>query len=216
MFERTGAYTPYASWTIVAAYELDPATDVTAMTPEQLARFALRAITWDDGFATVTNGSVDILVGGFEVPAGAMMFGKTFHLAANPRPRAFESLLFGGQPAGNNASPGNAPAPAGALVGTDPACNSATDVVNDSICVLGSPVATKAPGAADFVMATDGRTPSSGSGVDFDVTRVPDRYFLTGATSATLSLRSVGRSPLAVGMLAASIDLPTAAPEATP
>ena len=216
VFERTGAYTPYAAWTIVAAYELDPATDVTGMTPEQLARFAPRAITWHDGFATVTNGSVDIQVAGFAVPAGAAMFGKTFHLAANPRPRSFESLLFGGQPAGNNASPGNAPAPAGVLVGSDPACNSATDVVNDSICVLGSPVTTKMPGASDYVAARDGRTPSSGSGVDFDVTRVPDRYFHAGATSATLSLQSVARSPLAVGMLAASIDVPAAAPEANP
>ena len=216
VFERTGAYTPYAAWTIVAAYELDPAADVTGMTPEQRARFVPRAITWDDGFAIVTNGSVDIQVTGFAVPAGAAMFGKTFHLAANPRPRSFESLLFGGQPAGNSASPGNAPAPAGALVGTDPACNSATDVVNDSICVLGSPVATKAPGAADYVAARDGQTPSSGSGVDFDVTRVPDRYFLAGTTSATLSLQSMARSPLAVGMLAASIDLPAAAPGVNP
>ena len=216
VFERTGAYTPYAAWTIVAAYELDPPADVTGMTPEQQARFAPRAITWDDGFATLTNGSVDIQVAGFAVPAGAAMFGKTFHLAANPRPRSFESLLFDGQPAGNSASPGNAPAPAGALVGTDPACNSATDVVNDSICVLGSPVATKVPGAGDYVAARDGRTPSSGSGVDFDVTRVPDRYFLAGATSATLSLQSAARSPLAVGMLAASIDLPAAAPAANP
>jgi hypothetical protein len=186
------------------------------MSPEQRARFAPRAITWEDGFATVREGSVDIQVDGFAVPAGATVFAKTFHLAANPRPRSVESLLFGGQPVGNNASPGNAPAPAGLPIGVDPACNSTTDVVNDSICVLGSPVATKAPGAADFVAATDGRTASSGSAVDFDVVRIPDRYFVAGATSATLSMRSAARSPLAVGMLAVSVDLPATASDVVP
>ena len=41
-FERTGAFLPYASWALVAAYELDPAADLGAMTPEQQARFAPR------------------------------------------------------------------------------------------------------------------------------------------------------------------------------
>ena len=50
VFERAGAFLPYASWAIVAAYELDPAADVAVMTPEQQARFAPRSITWFDGF----------------------------------------------------------------------------------------------------------------------------------------------------------------------
>jgi len=208
MFERAGSYLPYASWTIVAAYELDPVADLAAMSVEQRVRFARRAVTWDDGFVTITDGSVDIAVDGYVVPVGVGVFAKTFHLAAHSRHRGAESLLFAGQPVGNNVSPGNALAPVGVFVGADAACNATTDVLNDSICVLGSPVATKSPGAAGFVASRDGRTPSSGSGVDFDVIRVPDRYFVAGSTSAMLSLRSAGRSPIAVGMLAVSVDLP--------
>ncbi len=208
MFERAGPWMPYASWTIVAAYELDPATDVTTLSPEQAARFTRRAITWHDGFTTFTNSSVEILVDGFDVPVGVPVFAKSFHLVADPRSRGADSLLFAGQPLGNNVSPGNAAAPLGVFVGDDPACNSTTDIVNESICSLGSPVATKVPGAADFVVARDGSTPSSGSGVDFDITRVPDRYFVAGATSGSLSLHSTGRKPVAVGVLAMSIDLP--------
>ena len=152
----------------------------------------------------------------FVVPAGAAVFAKTFHLAVSPRPRSAESLLFAGQPLGNNASPGNGPPRPASLIGTDPACNSTTDVVNDSICALGTPVATKTPGADGYVAATDGRTPSSGSAVDFDVTRIPDRYLAAGATSASLSLAVSGRAPVAVGLLAASVDLPTVAPEVVP
>ena len=71
MFERAGAYLPYAAWTIVAAYELDPAVDLAVLSPEQRARFALRAVTWDDGFATLSDGRVDVVVDRFVVPAGA-------------------------------------------------------------------------------------------------------------------------------------------------
>ena len=211
MFERAGSYLPYATWTIVAAYELDPTADIATLSPEQQARFAPRAVTWHDGFATLTNGVVEVEVDGFEAPVGVPMFAKTFHLAAHARHRGPDSVLFAGQPLGNNVSPGNSPPPPGVLLGDDPACNSTTDVFNDSICVLGEPVATKVPGAADYVASVDGTTPSSGSGVDADVLRVPDRYFVPGATSAALAVHASGRAPIAVGMLAASVDLPAAA-----
>ena len=42
-----------------------------------------------------------------------------------------------------------------------------------------------------------------------DVTRIPARYFVPGTTSTTLALRTFGHTPVATGMLAASIDLPT-------
>lgn len=206
VFERTRAYLPYASWTIVAAYELDPAADTGAMDAPQQARFDPRAISWDDGFAVLTGGAVDVQVDGFQVAgSGAAPFAKTFHLAAHSQHRGPDSILFGGQPLGNNATPGDTPAPIGTVVGTDPACNSTTDIFNDTICQLGSPVTTKDP--ADTVASLDGRTPSSGSGVDFDVTRVPSRYLVADVTSATLSVQSGSRGSLAVGMLAASVDL---------
>ena len=97
-------------------------------------------------------------------------------------------------------------------LGTDPACNSITDVLNDSICHLGTPVATKTPGPTEYVAVKDGRTPTSGSAVDMDVVRIPDRYFLPGATSATLSLDAAGDDVVAVGMLAVSVDLPPPSP----
>ena len=57
---------------------------------------------------------------------------------------------------------------------------------------------------------------SSGSGVDFDVTRVPERYFVAGTTSTTLSLQVAGRGPVAVGVLGASVDLPPVDAGVTP
>ena len=148
VFERAGAYLPYASWTIVAAYELDPAVDVDGDDARAAGRFAPRAVTWDDGFATLTDGSVDVEVDGFAVPAGAAVFAKTFHLAAHPRPAVVREPPVR-RPAARQqrvARERGRRRPASSI-GTDPACNSTTDVLNDSICVLGSPVATKVPGA---------------------------------------------------------------------
>ena len=71
-------------------------------------------------------------------------------------------------------------------------------------------MATKLPGPADYRAVADGMTPTSGSAVDMDVIRVPDRYFRAGSTSGTLRLRMVGNDPVAAGMLAMSVDLPAA------
>jgi hypothetical protein len=208
VFERAGAFLPYASWAIVAAYDLDPAADVAAMTPEQQARFAPRSVSWFDGFVASSNSTVEVPVGGFEVPVGQAVFGKTFHLVAHAQHRGADNLLFDGQPLGNNVSPGDPPPPLGVVVGDDPACNTTTRVLDDSICVLGTAVSTKSPGAAAYLAAGDGKTPSSGSGVDMDVTRIPARYFVPGTTSAPLALRTFGYTPVAIGMLGVSIDLP--------
>jgi hypothetical protein len=78
--------------------------------------------------------------------------------------------------------------------------------------VLGTPVAAKAPGATAFVSSGDGVTATSGSAVDMDVIRVPDRYLRTTSPSATLAIQSVGDDSLAPGMLAISIDQPGIAP----
>ena len=211
MYERAGAFLPYASWAIVAAYDIDPAADVAAMTPEQLARYAPRAISWSDGFVVSVDTSVDVPVSGFQVPLAAPVFGKAFHVVAHAQHRGGDNLLFAGQPLGNNVSPGDSAAPLGVTLGADPACNTSTDILDDSICDLGTPVTTKQPGPDAYISSRDGRTPSSGSGVDMDVTRIPDRYLLPGMTSATLSMRALGSTPIATGVLATSIDLPTTA-----
>jgi hypothetical protein len=208
MYERAGAFLPYASWAIVAAYELDPSTDLATMPPEQQERFAPRAVTWDDGFVLSADGAVDVPVDGYEVRAGEPVFAKAFHVVAHAQHRGADNLLFGGQPLGNNGAPGEPPPPAGVVIGDDPSCNSTTSILDDSICDLGTPVATKAPGPTAYKASRDGRTASSGSGVDMDVTRIPSRYFVPGSTSATLSMRAVGPTPIAAGMLAVSVDLP--------
>jgi hypothetical protein len=208
MFERAGAFLPYASWAIVAAYELDPSADLAAMTPEQQARFAPRAVTWQDGFVVSAGSAVGVQVGGFDVPAGAAIFGKAFHVVAHAQHRGPDNLLFAGQPLGNNLSPGDGALPLGVSVGNDAACNSTTNILDDSICDLGTPVTAKSPGPGAYLASRDGRTVSSGSGVDMDVTRIPSRYFVAGETSATLAIRAVGATPIATGMLATSIDLP--------
>jgi hypothetical protein len=208
MYERAGAFLPYASWAIVAAYELDPAADVAAMSPEQQARFAPRAISWADGFEVSVDSSVDVPISGFSVPVDQPVFAKAFHVVAHAQHRGADNLLFGGQPLGNNVSPGDSAPPLGVSVGDDPACNTSTDILDDSICDLGTAVTTKDPGADAYVSSRDGHTRSSGSGVDMDVTRIPNRYLLPGMTSATLSMRAFGSTPIATGVLAVSVDLP--------
>jgi hypothetical protein len=213
MYERSGAWLPYASWAIVVAYERDPDSQVVVaeLPVEQQQRFARRAISWHDGFVVRSEGSIDVPVTGLETVAGQPTFAKSFHIVAHAQARGADNLLLDGDPIGNNLMPGASPAPPGVAIGADPACNSITDVLNDSICVLGSPVETKVPGPREYRASRDGVTPTSGSAVDMDVIRIPDRYFRAAATSATLSLRAIG-APVAPGMLAVSVDLPAADP----
>jgi hypothetical protein len=214
--ERAGAWLPYASWAIVAAYELDPASGVQLdqLSAADQQRFAPRAVSWHDGMVVRSEGSVDVAVSGFTVTPGVPVFAKSFHVIAHPQARGADNVLFAGGPLGNNLTPGNAPAPVGVAIGDQPACNSTIDILDDSICVLGRAVETKLPGPTQYRASGDGRTVTSGSGVDMDVIRIPDRYFTAGMTSATLSV-SAGGGPVAPGVLAVSVDLdPPLAPVA--
>ena len=169
-------------------------------------------MSWYDGFQLVEGGSVDVAVPNIGVRPGTVPFGKSLHVVAGGRSGQTDNLLLAGEPLGNNNSPGDSPAPGGLVVGSDPACNVLTDVQNDSICVLGTNVAAKAPGAADFVSSADGRTPSSGSGVDIDVIRIPDRYLRTAGTRPVLRVRATEADALAPAVLAVSIDVPREVP----
>ena len=212
--ERAGPWLPYASWGIVVAYELDPANEalVAAQSPEVQARFASRTLSWHDGLAMVSGAPLEVEVGGFAIPASSQIFAKSFHLIAHAGPAGFENVTFEGGPLGNNATPGDAAAPTGVVIGTDPACNTIVDVLNDTICSLGTPVQTKAPGPLDYRSSADGVTPSSTSAVDMDVTRIPDRYLVPGMTSATVSVDVVGDGAVAAGVIAVSVDQSGVAP----
>jgi hypothetical protein len=203
--DAAGAYLPYASWAIVAAYELDPAVDLGALAPEQQQRFTRRAITWHDGFVLLSGGADVVPLASLAVAPNGAVFAKLLHVAAAARRGEADNLLFNGRPLGNNLTPGDSPPPPGVVIGADPSCNAITDVLNETICTLGTPVATKNPGAADFLTASDGTTSSSGSAVDIDVVRVPDRYLVAGSSSAVVSASA--DEPLALGVLAISADL---------
>ena len=136
------------------------------------------------------------------------MFGKSFHVVARGRAGLSDNLLFENGPLGNNNTLDDAPPPPGVQLGADPSCNTLTDVQNDSICVLGTNVGTKSPGPGDFRSSADGVTPSSGSGVDMDVIRIPDRFLRLAGAEAVLQLRATGGDTLAAGVLAVAIDLP--------
>ena len=92
------------------------------------------------GSSSRSDGATEVPVGGFEVPVGQPVFGKTFHLVAHAQHRGADNLLFGGQPLGNNVSPGDPPPPLGVAVGDEPACNTTTRILDDSICQLGKAV----------------------------------------------------------------------------
>jgi hypothetical protein len=204
--ERAGAYLPYASWAIVAAYELDPKVDLGAVAAREQPRFAPRAVSWHDGFVRPSESTLEVPITELAIVPAAASFAKSLHIVAGARRGSADNLLFNGQPLGNNDTPGDSPPPPGLTLGHRPSCNSTTDVFNETICVLGTPVATKWPGPHAYLAASDGATPGSGSAVDMDVVRIPDRYLVPGSTSAVLSA-STATEPLVVGMLAISADL---------
>jgi hypothetical protein len=212
--ERAAPYLPYASWAIVAAYEFDPANaqKIANLPVEAQQRFAPRAVSWYDGFTYLTEGSVGVPVVGFEIPTTGSVFAKSFHVVGHSQNGEPDNLLFNGNPLGNNLTPGDSPPPLGVLIGRHPSCNSTTDVQNDTVCVLGTPVASKNPGPRAYRASGDGTTRSSGSGVDIDVIRIPDRYLVPASTGASLSVQVTGSDTLAPGMLAVSVDLTVAAP----
>jgi hypothetical protein len=208
--ERAAPYLPFASWAIVAAYEFDrdAGQRLRTLPAEERHRFAPRAVSWYDGFSYLTEGSVAVPAGGYQVPITGPVFAKTFHMVGHSQNGKLDNLLFNGNPLGNNLTPGDSPAPGGVEIGDNPACNSTTDVENDTVCVLGAPVRTKSPGPRAYLASGDGQTLSSGSGVDLDVIRIPDRYLVPGSTAGILSVQVTGSDSLAPGVLAVSVDLP--------
>jgi hypothetical protein len=210
--ERAAPYLPYASWAIVVAYDFDANSgqEIGDLPRKEQQRFAPRALSWHDGFEYLTEGALDVPVTGFEIPTTGAVFAKSFHVVGHSQRGDADNLLFNGNPLGNNLTPGDSAPPRGVIIGGHSACNSTTDVQNDTVCVLGRPVASKRPGRNAYIASGDGRTRSSGSGVDMDVIRIPDRYLLPGSTAASLSLQITGSDALAPGMLAVSVDLPVA------
>ncbi len=204
--ERAGAYLPYASWAIVAAYELDPNFDLGDVAAREQPRFARRAVSWHDGFVRPAQGTLEVPIGELAIDPAAASFAKSMHIVAGARRGSADNLLINGQPLGNNHTPGDSPPPPGVTLGHRPSCNSTTDVFNETICALGTPVVTKRPGPRAYLAAGDGATPSSGSAVDMDVVRIPDRYLVPGSESMVFSA-TTATEPLAVGMLAVSADL---------
>jgi hypothetical protein len=182
----------HSAWTIVVVYQLANDVDLTQLPPEQQLRFARRAISWHDGLATTAEGPVEVEVGGFTLPMDRPVFAKSAHVVASSAGPGFDNVLFAGGPLGNNATPGDAAPPPGVVIGTDPLCNSTVDIVNGTICTLGTPA-----GASPVEPV---------SAVDMDVVRVPDRYLLPGATSAVVSVAA--DADVAVSVLAVSIDQP--------
>ncbi len=178
-----------ASWTIVAAYELAGGADLGQLPAEVQPRFARRALSWHDGLATTVDGPVELEVGGFTLPMDRPVIAKSLHVITSIDD-GYDNVLFAGSPLGNNATPGDVPPPAGVVIGADPACNSTVDVVNGSICTLGTPAGA----------------PVAGSAVDMDVVRIPDRYLVPGATSAVVSVAAEGL--VAAGVLAVSVEQP--------
>jgi hypothetical protein len=208
--ERAFAFLPYATWAIVAAFDLAPnaEADWSSLSPDVRQRFAPRVVSWHDGFVHLTDGSLEVsadMVGGAE--GVSPTFAKSLHIVAHARAGTVDNLLLNGEPIGNNLTPGDAPPPVGARIADARSCSSTTDVFNETICVLGAPVGTRRPGPRAFRASSDGVTPSSGSGVDVDVIRVPDRYLTGRSTTGVLTVRVDGDEPVAPGMLAVSVDL---------
>ena len=92
---------PYASWAIVAAYELDPAADLAlvAPTPEAQQRFARRAVSWHDGFVARADPGRRACQR-TRRRRHRPVFAKSFHVVGHAPHRGAENLLFNGKPIG--------------------------------------------------------------------------------------------------------------------
>ncbi len=206
--QRTGPWLPIASWSVVVLYDLDVADGHQSIeiAPTERHWFTRRTVSWHDEFAVEPGEPVELHIPWADEGAGDAAFAKSIHVVAQPGSRRAENLLFAGRPVGNSAMPGNSPPPDGVVIGTDPACNTLVDVLDDSICRLGAPVVDKVPGPSSYVSAADGRTPTSGSGVDMDVIRIPDRYLRLVEGRAVLALHPAVGATVVPIVLAASID----------
>ena len=82
-------YLPYASWAIVAAYELDPARRPGRRAPpaEEQQRFARRAVSWHDGFVYLTEGRSRCPSAGSRSRPGAGLRQELPHRRPRPAPR---------------------------------------------------------------------------------------------------------------------------------
>ena len=95
--ERVGPLLPYASWAIVAAYELDPALDADGSAAGD-PRFAPRFISWHDGFQHLDAASLDVPIRPPDVTLAASPFAKSFHVVARGRSGRSDNLLFADAP----------------------------------------------------------------------------------------------------------------------
>jgi hypothetical protein len=179
---------PLATWSMVVAYELDPAA-AGAISEADRGRFALRQVSWQDGAVPVGAASLDVTLPGVDLPPGAVTFGKGLFVVAGGTSGRGDNVLYDGEPLGNNAVPGDAPPPGGVVLGSTPACNTQTDVLNGSRCLLGRSV-----GAA--------------SGVDADVIRIPDRYLRAAGREVDVRVDGTPGEALVPTVVAMSVDVP--------
>ena len=139
--ERVGPWLPYASWAIVVAYELDPdwrppkstaPASPPGSSPGTTASSSSTAPRWTSRSPASTCARPRSARASTSSPAVG--------------PGAATTCCSRAGPLGNNNTLDDAPPPPGVQLGTDPACNTVTDVQNDSICVLGSTVGHEVAG----------------------------------------------------------------------
>ena len=116
---------PYASWAIVAAYEFDPRRGQRARRRcrvEERQRFAAaRRVVVRRVHLPRRRAPVEVPVSGFDDPddraASSPRASTSSATASTATP---DNLLFNGNPLGNNLTPGDAPPPAGVVIGGEP------------------------------------------------------------------------------------------------
>ena len=114
MFERAGAYLPYASWTIVAAYELDPAVDIDADEPASSRPASPRGRSPGTTASSCSSeGAVDVPVDGFAGPRRrARCSPRRSTSPPTPSTAAPTASCSAVSRSATTLTPGNAPAPA--------------------------------------------------------------------------------------------------------
>ncbi|MGD9430222.1 isopeptide-forming domain-containing fimbrial protein [Arthrobacter russicus] len=222
--ESYSSWTPWAAWSITAVYEWDnnSTQDFFSLSEQEQYRFSPRSIAWQDGNQYKLGGQrTSVTAGPLVTPdAGQPRFGKTFHQVAHANVGYGDRAELNGVEHGNNNLQGNSAPPVGTVLGRDPACNSTTDVQNETICYLGSKVnSTPDQGSNYQKVPGDGYRPSYGSvstnssAYDADIIRIPDAAIPEGTTQATYDVISVADEWLNVGMVGVSINLPAPRPD---
>ena len=202
--ERVGPWLPYASWAIVVAYELDPAV---ALNRRRQLPLRLPVHLVARRLPVPRRRAARRPIRGVDAPRRprSARASTSWPTAAAGRS---DNLLFDERPARQQQHARRRPA-AGRRAARHRSILQHGDRRPERLDLRARHERRHASRRAptDFRSSADGATPSSGSGVDMDVIRIPDRFLRAAGAEAVVQRPGHRRRHAGAGVIAVSIDL---------